>query len=36
MAKKRRGTAVKVGGYTYKRKGKTVRVPGYTRKKAKK
>ena len=33
--KKRRGTAVKVKGYTYKRKGKTIRVKGYTRKKGK-
>jgi hypothetical protein len=36
MAKKtRKGTAVKVKGYSYKRKGHVVHVKGYTRKRAK-
>jgi len=34
--RKRRGTAVRVGGYSYTRKGKTIRVAGYTRKRPKK
>ena len=33
--KGRKGTAVKVGGYTMHRKGKTIRVKGYSRKRPK-
>jgi len=36
MAKKRKGSAVHVKGYTYSRKGKRIHVPGYRRGKPKK
>jgi len=36
MTRKRRGTAVKVKGYSYMRKGKRIRVTGYSRKRARK